>query len=276
MLGNTLRLGILLTTLLSTGAAAPPPGAPGPPGQVATREVPSPGAPPDAGMPSPRAVTFQGPRIAAAPAAGRGRLSISFDGNRRWCTAPDDRVLRPPQTRPPRGRDRLGEVFTFGYQFTIAAIRRGRPGEPIMLYESPVIRTAGWRLAAKIPRGSRGEAPGPSIGGEGIGARTSPNENPASLAPYWEEQYRCVTVGERFEFDLDPGVYDVYMAFDLLLKDGAWVHRSSGHLTDVPIEDDRHTVLDGRVHATSHESRQAELLKAALLPPDPPLDPARP
>ncbi len=224
----------------------------------------------------PRPVTFPGPQMAPVPADGRGRLVIAFDGNRRWCTAPDDRVLRPLLARAPRGRDRRDEVFTFGYQFTIAAIRRGRPAEPIMLYESPVIRTASWRLAAKLPRASRSESPGPSIGGEGINAPPSPGDSPASLVPYWDEQYRCATVGDRFEFDLDPGVYDVYMAFDLLLKDGSWVHRSSGHLTNVPVEGGRQTALDGRIHSTSNQNRDVEFLKTALLPSEPSPEPAHP
>jgi len=185
-------------------------------------------------------------------------------------------VLQPLQERAGRGRDRSDEVFTFGYQFTIAAIRRGQPDEPVMLYESPVVRTATWRLASKLPQASRNEAPGPAVGGGAASLKTPPRDSPASLVPYWQETYRCVTVGDRFEFDLEPGVYDVYMAFDLLLKDGAWVHRSSGYLTDTPVESGRQTVLDGRINSTSNQNREVEFLKAALLPPDSSPAPARP
>lgn len=273
MYERNLWLGCLLVTAVVLTTASPVPGATAPPsGSAAAGETaadPNPTAPQ-------RPVTFQAAGMDPAPAAGKGRLSISLDGNRRWCTAPDDRVLRPMQAGAIRGRNRLAEVFTFGYQFTIAAIRRGQPEVPIMLYESPVVRTATWRLASKLPPASRNESPGPAVGGEMGAARPSTGNSPGSLVPYWQEPYRCVTVADRFEFDVDPGIYDVYMAFDLLLKDGAWVHRSSGYLTDVPVERNRHTVLDGKIQSTSSQSREVDFVKVALVPLDSPPPPAGP
>ncbi|MFQ5878342.1 MAG: hypothetical protein ACE5JH_11785 [Acidobacteriota bacterium] len=232
------------------------------PGPAAQREndEPAPGiqAPPH------RPVTFKAARLPHGPPEGKGRLSIVFEGNRRWCTLPDDRPVRPPQERPWDDR-RKGEVLTFGYQFTIAAIRQDDPGSPIMLFESPIIKTASWRTAAKLGQAPRPSGVGPGVGGGPVVRGKAGRVRPDTLVPYWEERYRCVTLGERFDFDLDPGVYDVYMAFDLLNRQGTWVHRMADYLTGVEIEAQARTRLEGRVHQSGANQREVRLLEATLV-----------
>jgi len=71
------------------------------------------------------------------------------------------------------------------------------------------------------PRGRTPQA-GPQVLSDlGTGKPSTILETPATLVPFWMEQYRCTTLTERFEFDLDPGVYDIYIAFDLMIATGA-------------------------------------------------------
>src|SRR5712671_464733 len=117
-----------------SGAAAQPAA---PEGKVA---APPPATAPGAEEPpiAPGALEFHASVLSPRPAAGKGRLSLVMEGNRRWCTYRDDRVNKPPDMRnprvgvPPPSRD---DIYTFGYQFTIAAVRRSNPGETLMLYE---------------------------------------------------------------------------------------------------------------------------------------------
>jgi hypothetical protein len=210
------------------------------------------------------------------PAAGRGRLALMIWGNRRWCTYPDDRVVRPPQ--PPGTFQRRTEVYTFGYQFSVAAVKRGQADEPVMLYTSPIYSTASWIAASKIGKGQKKAAPGrPTMAPEVDPTPKSKQKptGPDTPVPMWHEQYRCVTMPERMDFDLDPGTYDVYMAFDVLSRDNSWVHRSVGYLTEIPIEAARRTRLDGTVNLAGGSERQVELLNS-VIEPEAPASPAKP
>jgi hypothetical protein len=227
-----------------TGPLTPPPAVAEPP-PIRPPEIVAPGVPPQ--LPG-----------------DKGRVTLEFEGNRRWCTFPDDRVVKPPERDLPARKRKPDEVFTFGYRFSLAAIRRGAPRDPIMLFESPDFRTATWRPASKVRPEGRTAVPGPSVMGEGPGARSRQPVAPDTLVPYWMEINRCVTVPERFQFDLDPGVYDFYMAFDLLIRDGSWVHRSMAHLTEVPVEAAKSTRLEGRVHMKSGAERELELSRASV------------
>src|SRR2546426_713127 len=93
-----------------------------------------------------------------------------------------------------------------------------------------------------------------------------PPKGPDTPVPFWHEVYRCVTMPEHMDFDLDPGTYDVYMAFDLLNRDGGWVHRSIGYLTDIRVEAARRTRLDGMINLARGADRQVELQSAAIEP----------
>jgi len=203
-----------------------------------------------------------------APASGKGRLTLAVGGNRRWCTRPDDRVVKPPAERaqPPR---KGSDVFTFGYKFTISAIKRGSADTPLMLFESPVYRTASWRPASKVGGGGgrRRRSPGPdsSLASPPTAARPR-GEDPTAMVPFWQEIYRCISLPERFDFDLDPGSYDVYVAFDLLNRDNSWVHRSTGYLTDIEVAEGRRTRLEGVVNLGPGGQRDVDLTSATLLP----------
>jgi hypothetical protein len=205
------------------------------------------------------------------PAEGKGRLSILFGGTRRWCTYPDDRIIRPPVGQARRSSVRNKAVYTFGYQFTIAAVKRGEPDRALLLYESPIIRTASLRRAVKLGRGGKKSAVGPGIGGGGSMSRSDPRaERPDSIVPYWQERDRCTTVDDSFDFDMSPGSYDVYAAFDLLNSKGAWVHRTVAFLEDVPVELDRRTTLEGVLNGAGMRQREMELLRATIQDAGPP------
>jgi len=216
-----------------------------------------------------RAPIFQAALLPPEPSSGKGRLNLAVGGNRQWCTYRDDRVIQPPPglgstTVKPRAHN---PVYTFGYQFTIATVARARPAETILLYESPVIRTAVLRQAAKLGRGGK-KPPGPIlVAPDTAQKRASPAaEQPGSLVPFWQESYACTTLPEAFDFDLDPGAYDVYMAFDILGRSGSWAHRSIGFLTDIVVEEGRRTRVEGRVDLVGGGRREVDLLSSALLP----------
>jgi hypothetical protein len=212
------------------------------------------------------AVAIQAARLDGPPAAGMGRMTLALAGNRRWCTYPDDRVIQQPGREQPKrpGEAARDKVFTFGYQFTIAAVERSRPAETLLLFESPVYRTAVMRPAGKIGRGAPKPPAGPTIGSRGDVVELHPGqETPVTLVPLWQERYRCTTVPEAFDFDLEPGTYDVYMAFDILLKSGSWTHRSVGFATDIPVRGAEVTRVDGRVEMLAGGRRTVDLTEAA-------------
>ena len=218
-----------------------------------------------------RAPVFQAPPLPPQPPPGKGRLSLAFEGNRQWCTYRDDRVVQPPPgvgstTIAPR---MYSPVYTFGYQFSVAAVARSRPDETILLFESQVVRTAVLRQAAKLGRGGK-KPPGPTIiapeGSQHLKKGAGAQEQPSSLVPYWQEQFACTTLPPLFDFDVDPGAYDVYIAFDILGRSGSWTHRSVGYLTEVGVVEGRQTRVDGRVDMIGGGRRQVELMSSALLP----------
>jgi hypothetical protein len=214
---------------------------------------------------------FKAPLLGSLPAAGKGRLSLVMEGNRRWCTYRDDRVARPPEMKsqrvggPPPSRD---DIFTFGYQFTIAAVERSHPGETLMLFESPIIRTAVMREAAKLGRGIPSSVQTPQVpDSDDTNKKKAPShEMPSSLVPMWQEQFRCAKVPETIDFDLDPGIYDIYMAFDILLRSGGWAHRSIAFETDVVVRADATTRLDGVVNQSGGARREVRLSPASPAP----------
>jgi hypothetical protein len=214
-----------------------------------------------------------GPPVIQAPrlndlAEGKGRLRLDLSGNRRWCTSPDDRVVKPPEMqRPPNApKAPRGQIYTYGYQFTIAAVARARPEVVVMLFESPVFRTAVLRQAAKLGKGSK-KPPGPAtIEPEGSGTMVRAQETPNQLIPMWQEQYRCATLQDGFDFDLDPGTYDIYMAFDTMNRSGGWAHRSIGFTTEVEVRQGLTTRLDGVVDMAAGSHRTVAIRGASLVP----------
>ncbi len=216
------------------------------------------------GAAPPGPLGVKGPILPAKPATGKGRLAVAFSGNRRWCTYPDDRVVRLPEG-PDQAEQKKNAVYTFGYQFSIAAVERSSPQTTILLFESPIVRTAAMRQVAKIPGPRKPAVSGPKIITDlNKKNRVLPETSPGMIVPYWMEQYRCTSVSDRFDFDLDPGVYDVYIAFDLLTRGGGWVHRSTGYLTDINVAAGQRTVVEGAINLTAGGNREVALLGSSL------------
>jgi hypothetical protein len=221
------------------------------------------GAPMQAGPP-----VIQAPRLPDPPQAGKGRLQMDFTGDRRWCTYPDDRVVRPPEGKESAGAPKVrNPIYTYGYQFTIAAVARSRPTTTLLLFESPIIRTALLREAAKLGKGGKKPPSAPVIGYDSP-QKAAPlyHETPSSIVPYWQELSRCTTLPEQFEFDLEPGTYDVYAAFDILGRSGSWAHRTIGFETDIEVLPDRTTRVVGSVKMFAGNRREIDLQGSTLLP----------
>jgi hypothetical protein len=258
-----LPLLVCLMAGLSVLNAADPPKPPTPQGEAAEDEGLTPqvdiGAlatvPPPAQPPS-----IQAPSLPEKPAAGQGRLRIDVDGSRRWCTFPDDRVVKPP-AKSGAGPAARNPVYTFGYMFSVAAVNRSRPAETLMLYESPVFRTAVLRQAAKLGKGKAVPSNrGPVVGEtpERITIKDTKTD-PSAMVPYWQEAYRCTSLPEAFDFDVAPGTYDVYVAFDILLRSGNWTHRSIAYATDVTITEGSATRLQATAGMQSAGRRELTL-----------------
>jgi len=212
-------------------------------------------------------VPIRPPRIGEQPAAGRGRLSIVFEGNRRWCTFPDDRLRRAP-IKTPGGSKRRRSVYTFGYQFSVAAVDRARPDTTLLLYSSPVITTATLRQAGKLGRGTtqgRVNTRNPVVAPDDTERRDPRDrETAASLVPYWDEAQRCATLGEQFEFDVDPGRYDLYISFDIQISSGSWVHRTYAYLTEIEVIEGSRTLVDGLMEMRGGGRRTLQLRSASI------------
>jgi len=213
--------------------------------------------------------SIQAASLPSAPAAHKGRMSLVFEGNRRWCTFPDDRVVTPPAGLTSHGaKPDRNAVYTFGYKFTVAAVARARPDETLLLFESPVFRTAVYRQAAKVGKGVPKTQTGPMVGQQQEQVQLNLSRiDPSSFIPWWQEQYRCTTLPEIIDLDLDPGTYDVYMAFDILLKSGNWTHRTMGFGTDIAVEAGRTTRVDARANMAAGARRDLEILGAGFADP---------
>jgi hypothetical protein len=247
-------------------------GAPKPPTPVPVEDEPAPDADAQALLSAPppvRPPVIESAVLPPQPPAGKGRIAIAVGGTRRWCTFPDDRVVKPPEgphtQKTPGNRN---PVYTFGYQFTIAAVERSHPQETILLFESPVFRTAVMRQAAKLGRGQKPPPKGPNISAAPDKVSVQP-ESPLAIVPLWMEEYRCVTLPESLSFDVDPGTYDVYMAFDILLRSGGWSHRSVAFATDVEVAEGGAQHLDATVSVVAGGNRDVDLKNAASPTPPP-------
>lgn len=250
----------MIATVVTPAAASPPLQDPGDPDAgIAPVEDPIETIPaPDARPPHIKAV-----ELAEIPASGTGRLRIGFGGNRRWCTSQDDRILKPPVPpgrKPARG---AAAITTFGYQMILAAVKRGSADDVILLFESPLVRTASWRPAAKAGLPPRTAKPSPQVSDVGAAAPPARRIAPDDLVPYWHEINRCATVAESMDFDLAPGVYDLYLAMDLLTRSGSYIHRATTFLLDVRVEAGRQTRVEGRIDMRGGGFRDLELLTAA-------------
>lgn len=263
---NAIHRASMVTLLLLLAAVVIP--HPGIPAQVErTPEAPG-GRMPAGDQPTPPTtrrgpIPIHPPRIDPRPPDGMGRMSIVFSGNRRWCTFPDDRVVQPP-LKIPRGKDLRNLVYTFGYQFVIAAYEQSKPDETLLLYESPVVRTGSYMPGAKVGQGGKGPPAAPEIRPrDRKPVQMKMYQSGAGLVPYFQHTQRCAMVDERFGFDLRPGTYDVYVAFDIMNRSGNWVHRSTGYLTGIDVEAGVETVVDGVIDMRGGGQRTVDLVRAA-------------
>jgi hypothetical protein len=260
----SVRLAFLLALLTAANAvpAAPPDKPATPQGDIEDEPVaPQVNQTVLATAPPPvQPLSIQSPRLPEQPAAGMGRLRIDVAGTRKWCTFPDDRVVKPPSSGPeaPAGRN---PILTFGYTFTVAAVNRAHPEQTLLLFESPTVRTAVLRQAAKVvhpqaPPSNRapviGEVP------EHVQMKDK-KQDPTAMVPFWQEEYRCTSLPESFDFDLAPGTYDLYLAFDILLRSGSWAHRTVAYETDVTIGDGGTTRLQAVSNMKGGGRRELEL-----------------
>jgi len=251
---------LLALPIMAQAPAGDDPDADGPP-QVGLQEL--------ATAPGSVVPLIQAGRMPPAPAANKGRMSLAFEGNRRWCTFPDDRVVRPPAGLTSHApKQERNPVYTFGYQFTVAAVARARPAEVQLLFESPIFRTAVYRQAGKVGKGSPKPQTGPMIGEQQEQVQVNLSHiDPTTFIPWWQEQYRCTTLPETIDLDVDPGTYDVYMAFDILLRSGNWTHRTVGFGTDIVVEAGRTTRVDARANMAAGARRDLEILGAEFADP---------
>lgn len=260
----SVRLAFLLALLTAVnGVPAAPPEKPAAPAGENEDEPIAPQVNQDALAAAPPPVqplSIQAPRLPDKPAAGMGRLRIDVSGTRKWCTFPDDRVVKPPATGPEAPASR-NQVFTFGYMFTVAAVNRAKPSETLLLFESPTIRTAVLRQAGKLGRAQAAPSNhGPVIGEvpEHIQMKEK-KQDPSAMVPLWQEEYRCTSLPEAFDFDMAPGTYDLYLAFDILLRSGNWAHRTIAYETDVTVGDGDTTRLQAVANMKAGGYRELEL-----------------
>jgi hypothetical protein len=161
-------------------------------------------------------------------------------------------------------------VFTFGYQFSIAAVKHFQPDATLLLFSSSVIRTATLRQASKLGRDQkpgRASTRNPNVVTDGGSrGRIRMGGSSAALVPYWDEAKRCATVGKQFDFDLEPGHYDVYLSFDIMIPSGVWVHRTYTYLTDIEIAQGSRTLVDGLIDMGGGGRRDFKLRSASIGP----------
>jgi len=181
------------------------------------------------------------PAAEAGPAAGEmGTLVVHLAGNRKFCVERNEVGMKPGTVKPRQERN-SPLVTTFGYKYQISASRRGTTSI-IKLMESPTTRTA--YMQKQAPRKS---PPQPRL--------ATPKDLKATNRPFggqsqitrWIPEGTCTTLAADYSFPLAAGHYDVYLGFDLLVSSGQWLPLQSDYVTDVTIDKDMTTRVDGRV-----------------------------
>jgi hypothetical protein len=69
-------------------------------------------------------------------------------------------------------------------------------------------------------------------------------------SPRWIPEGTCTTLAADYSFPLAPGNYDIYLGFDVLVSSGQWLPLQSDYVTDVTVDKDLTTRVDGRVDYT--------------------------
>lgn len=202
------------------------------PSHAVTQEKP----PIKAGPPAPAAE-------AAPPADAMGTLVVHLAGNRKFCVERNEVGTKTGAVKPRQERN-SPLVTTFGYKYQISASRHGATSI-IKLMESPTTRTA--YMQKQLPRKS---LPQPRL--------ATPKDQKATNRPFggqnqiarWIPEGTCTTLAPDYSFPLAPGHYDIYLGFDVLISSGQWVPLQSDYVTDVTVDKDMMTRVDGRVDYT--------------------------
>jgi hypothetical protein len=184
------------------------------------------------------------PAAEAGTATGdMGTLVVHLAGNRKFCVDRNE-VGAKPGTVKPRQERSSPLVTTFGYKYQISASRRGT-SSIIKLMESPTTRTA--YMQKQAPRKS---LPQPRLATpKDLKAINRPFGGQAQIAR-WIPESTCTTLAADYSFPLAPGHYDIYLGFDVLVSSGQWLPLQSDYVTDVTIDKDLSTRVDGRVDYT--------------------------
>jgi len=184
------------------------------------------------------------PATQTAPATeDMGTLSLQLSGNRKFCVVHNEIDFEAGVVKPRQYRN--GPlVTTFGYKYQISASRRGT-SSIIKLLESPTIRTA--YLEAQVPEA---KPPQPRLATPKDKKASSQPLQQSKKQPRWIRESGCTTLLPEHSFSLAPGRYDIYLGFDVLLINGRWAPMQSDFATDVLIEKDQVTRVNGRVDYT--------------------------
>jgi hypothetical protein len=184
------------------------------------------------------------PTAQTAPAEETtGTLTLQLSGNRTFCVVRNEVDFGPTRAKPRQYRD-SPLITTFGYKYQISASRRGSRSVS-KLMESKTFRTA--RLENPQPEA---KPPQPRL--------MTPKDKKASNQPLkqakkrtqWIAESECTTLLPEHSFPLAPGLYDIYLGFDVLLNNGQWAPMQSDFVTDVLIEKGQVTRVNGRVDYT--------------------------
>jgi len=176
-------------------------------------------------------------------AADMGRLSLKLSGNLSFCVNGNEISFKPGAVKPRQYRS-APLITTFGYKYQISVTRRGSSGI-VKLLESPTYPTAYTTLERKETG-----PPQPRLATPKDLKKPSQPFRPPQKVPHWISENTCTKLKPDYSFPLAAGHYDIYLGFDLLLNTGQWVPLQSDYLTDIVIDKDSVTQVDGLVDYT--------------------------
>src|SRR5437867_920514 len=170
----------------------------------------------------------------------QGMIELRLSGNRTFCVEWNEMDVKEGATKPRQYRN-SSVITTFGYKYQISASRKGVGGGVVKLFESNPIRTVD--LKEERPAN---QFPTPHLATpQDLKRAREPWQQ--RKVPRWIPGTTCTVILDSFDFPLDPGRYDMYLGFDLLLPNGRWAPLQSDFLTDVLVEKGKRTKVLGKV-----------------------------